>query len=57
MESEKEFLESYDLSKYDRPSVTADVAAFMIRTEDKTPARGTPVQGYVGAAGRLFAAG
>lgn len=44
MESEKEFLESYDLSKYDRPSVTADVAAFMIRTEDKTSYRRNPEQ-------------
>ena len=42
MESEKEFLQSYQLSDYDRPSVTADVAAFMIRTEDKTSYRKNP---------------
>lgn len=31
---EKEFLREYDLTKYDRPSVTADIAAFMIRSEE-----------------------
>lgn len=31
---EQEFLKEYDLSKYDRPSVTADIAAFMIRSEE-----------------------
>lgn len=42
MDSEKEFLASYDLSKYDRPSVTADVAAFMIRAGDKENYRKNP---------------
>jgi ADP-ribose pyrophosphatase YjhB (NUDIX family) len=42
MESEKEFLSSYDLSKYERPSVTADVAAFMISSEDKLSYRKNP---------------
>ena len=42
MDSEKEFLAGYSLADYDRPSVTADVAAFMIRTEDKTSYRKNP---------------
>lgn len=42
MESEKEFLENYDMSRYDRPSVTADVAAFMVGAEDKTNYRKNP---------------
>ncbi len=42
MESEKEFLANYDMSKYDRPSVTADVAAFMVGSEDKTDYRRNP---------------
>ncbi|MBO4493325.1 MAG: NUDIX hydrolase [Ruminococcus sp.] len=42
MESEKEFLAKYDLSKYDRPSVTTDVVAFMISSEDKTSYRKNP---------------
>jgi len=42
MDSEKEFLSAYDLSKYDRPSVTADVAAFMIRPGDKENYRKNP---------------
>ena len=42
MESEKEFLESYDLSKYDRPSVTTDVAAFMISSDDQESYRKNP---------------
>ena len=39
MESEKEFLAGYKLSDYERPSVTADVAAFMISSEDRTDYR------------------
>lgn len=31
--NESEFLASYDLESYERPSVTADVAAFMMRSE------------------------
>lgn len=42
MESEKEFLAHYDLSKYERPSVTADVAAFMIRSEESSSYRKNP---------------
>ena len=34
MISEKEFLEQYDPGKYPRPSVTADVAAFMVRSSE-----------------------
>ncbi len=39
MDTEKDFLSSYKLSDYERPSVTADVAAFMISSEDKTDYR------------------
>ena len=42
MDSEKDFLANYDLSKNDRPSVTADVAAFMVGSEDKTSYRRNP---------------
>ena len=42
MYSEKEFLSSYSLSDYERPSVTADVAAFMIRSGEKTDYRRNP---------------
>lgn len=42
MQSEKEFLEGYDLSRYERPSVTADVAAFMIRSQEKESYRKDP---------------
>lgn len=42
MESEKEFLSSYKLSDYERPSVTADVAAFMVSSEDKVSYRKNP---------------
>ena len=42
MDSEKEFLANYNLSDYERPSVTADVCAFMIRSEDKTDYRRNP---------------
>ena len=31
--SEQEFLKSYDITKFDRPSVATDIAAFTIRTE------------------------
>lgn len=33
MDSEKEFLQSYDMSKFERPSVTTDIAAFTVRSE------------------------
>ena len=42
MDSEKEFLSKYKLSDYERPSVTADVAAFMIRPEDQQNYRKNP---------------
>ncbi|MBR3267241.1 MAG: NUDIX hydrolase [Oscillospiraceae bacterium] len=42
METEKEFLSKYRMEDYERPSVTADVAAFMIRPEDKTSYRKNP---------------
>ena len=42
MESEKEFLSNYNLSDYERPSVTADVAAFMVGAGDKTSYRKNP---------------
>jgi ADP-ribose pyrophosphatase YjhB (NUDIX family) len=34
MQTEKEFLSQYKISDYERPSMTADVAAFMIRSEE-----------------------
>ena len=40
--SEKEFLSQYRIEDYERPSVTADVAAFTIRTEDKSNYRRNP---------------
>ena len=42
MDSEKEFLSGYKLSDYERPSVTADVAAFMIRPENQQNYRKNP---------------
>ena len=33
MNSEKEFLDSYDLTAYERPSVTADIVVFKIRSQ------------------------
>ncbi len=39
MNSEKEFLSNYRLEDYERPSVTTDVAAFMIRQEEKSSYR------------------
>jgi len=35
MDSEKEFLSTYNMDKYEKPSVTADVAAFKITTTDQ----------------------
>ena len=34
MQSEKEFLSQYDIKEYERPSLTADIVAFMIRSEE-----------------------
>lgn len=42
MQTEKEFLAGYSLSDYERPSVTADVAAFMISPQDKENYRRNP---------------
>lgn len=42
MDTEKEFLSEYRIEDYDRPSVTTDVAAFTIRTEDRTSYRKNP---------------
>ena len=42
MDSEKEFLSNYSLSDYERPSVTADVAAFMISSEGSDNYRKNP---------------
>ncbi len=33
MQSEKDFLQQYNISDYERPSLTADVASFMIRSQ------------------------
>lgn len=33
---EQEFLQKYDITKYDRPSVTTDIAAFTIRNEESS---------------------
>ena len=42
MDTEKDFLASYRLSDYERPSVTADVAAFRIGTEESQSYRKDP---------------
>ena len=34
MQSEKEFLSQYNINDYERPSLTADIVAFMIRSEE-----------------------
>ena len=34
MQSEQEFLSRYNIKDYERPSLTADIAAFMIRSEE-----------------------
>ena len=36
MQSEKEFLSEYSIKDYERPSVTADIVAFMIRSEESS---------------------
>ena len=35
MQSEKEFLAQYNINDFERPSLTSDVVAFMIRSEKK----------------------
>lgn len=42
MDSEKEFLSNYKLSDYERPSVTSDVAAFMVSSGDRENYRRNP---------------
>ena len=42
MLSEKEFLSQYHMEDYERPSVTADIVAFMIRTEEEESFRKEP---------------
>ena len=42
MQSEKEFLNQYRMEDYDRPSVTTDVAAFMMRKEESDGFRKDP---------------
>lgn len=42
MDSEKEFLAGYSIEQYERPSVTADVAAFTISTEESGSYRRSP---------------
>ena len=64
MSDEKTFLSNYNMNDYERPSVTADIIAFMIRSQEsgnyrrnsKTSlkARRSPVQGLLGAARRIF---
>lgn len=41
---EREFLQSYDLTKYDRPSLTADVAIFAIRRYEPDSYRREPAR-------------
>lgn len=40
--TEEEFLSNYNPDKYDRPSVTTDIVAFAIRSEDKDSYRHNP---------------
>lgn len=42
MNSEKDFLADYNIKDYERPSVTADVAAFMISSDEKVSYRKNP---------------
>lgn len=42
MQSEKEFLEKYRIEDYERPSVTTDIAAFMIRQTEEESYRKEP---------------
>lgn len=43
MDSEKEFLQNYRQKDYERPSVTSDVVALMISSDEKTSYRKNPV--------------
>ncbi|WP_298529511.1 NUDIX domain-containing protein [uncultured Ruminococcus sp.] len=42
MDSEKEFLANYNIKEYERPSLTTDVAAFIVSTEDSNSDRRAP---------------
>ena len=42
MESEKKFLEGYNIESYDRPSVTTDVVIYTIRQDDSDSFRKDP---------------
>ena len=42
MQAEKDFLSNYNIEDYERPSVTADIVAFMIRTEEEESFRKEP---------------
>lgn len=42
MDNEKDFLADYNIKDYERPSVTADVAAFMISSDEKVSYRKNP---------------
>lgn len=42
MDSEKDFLSNYNISDYERPSVTTDVAAFMVSSDDSPDYRKNP---------------
>ena len=42
--NEQEFLKTYDQSKYDRPSVTADIAIFSIRSQEPDSYRHDPAR-------------
>ena len=43
-DEEREFLEKYDVSKYERPSLTADIAVFSIMKEETDEYRKDPEQ-------------
>ena len=42
MQSEQEFLSQYDIRDFDRPSLTTDVAAFTIRSDESDNYRKNP---------------
>ena len=43
MQSEKEFLSQYDIRNFERPSLTTDVVAFTIRSDERESYRKNPV--------------
>ena len=42
MESEKEFLQKYNMNDYERPSVTSDIIAFTIKFTEEDSYRHNP---------------